>query len=267
MPIPGLHAIPADNPGPLTGSGNWTYLVTGRIPTLIDAGVGRSTHVDAIAAALDAREQRLQQIVVTHDHADHVSGVAALLTRWPQARCLKHVVTESRLVVPWTGLLDGQVLPAGDETLRVVQTPGHSPDHICLWHEASRTLFGGDLLIEGGTVVVPGGRGGRLRDYLVSLDRIAALRPLQVLPAHGVLISQPLALIERYSAHRAARERQVLEAVADGADSVAAIVERVYPDLTSDLRSAAAETVIAHLEKLREDGRVVDSSGRVMLIR
>jgi glyoxylase-like metal-dependent hydrolase (beta-lactamase superfamily II) len=176
-------------------------------------------------------------------------------------------MTASRVVVPWARLLDGQVLLAGDETLLVVYTPGHSPDHICLWHEASRTLFGGDLLIEGGTVVVPGGRGGHLRDYLVSLDRIAALQPLQVLPAHGSLISQPVALIERYSAHRAERERQVLEAVADGADSVAAIVERVYPDLTFDLRFAAAETVIAHLEKLREDGRVVESSGRVMLIR
>ena len=51
----------------------------------------------------------------------------------------------------------------------MLHTPGHAPDHICLWHAESRTLFGGDLLIEGSTVVVPGTRGGDLIAYLDSL--------------------------------------------------------------------------------------------------
>jgi len=66
--IPGLHRIPAGNPGPLTGGGNWTYLVTGRVATIIDAGVGLAAHVEAIAAVLDGVGQRLRQVVVTHDH-------------------------------------------------------------------------------------------------------------------------------------------------------------------------------------------------------
>jgi len=254
--IPGLHRIPAGNPGPLTGEGNWTYLFTGRVPTIIDAGVGLAAHVEAIAAVLDGVGRRLQQVVVTHDHHDHSSGTVALLARWPEARCLK-----------WPAVEDGETIDAGDERLIVVYTPGHAPDHICLWHEPSRTLFGGDLLVEGGTVVVPGGRGGNLRQYLASLNRVAALEPLVVLPAHGEVISAPAALIEQYGAHRAVRERQVVAAIAAGADSVAAIVDRVYPDLTPARRAGAAETVVAHLDKLREEERVVETDGRVTLIR
>ena len=266
--IPGLHRIPAGNPGPLTGEGNWTYLVTGRVPTIIDAGVGLAAHVEAVAAVLDSAGQRLRQIVVTHNHRDHSSGTAALLGRWPDARCLKWLSSaELRTSPPWTPLQDGETIEAGDERLLVVHTPGHAPDHICLWHELPRTLFGGDLLVKGGTIVVPGGRGGNLRQYLASLNRIAALEPLVVLPAHGEVIFAPAALIEQYGAHRAVRERQVVAAIAGGADSVTAIVNRVYPDLTRERRAAAAETVVAHLDKLREDERLVEKDGRVTLIR
>jgi glyoxylase-like metal-dependent hydrolase (beta-lactamase superfamily II) len=265
--IPGLRAIPAGNPGVLTGDGNWTYLLTGRVPTLIDAGVGRDAHVEAIAAVLDAAGQHLQQIVVTHDHADHSSGTTALLTRWPQATCLKFPSPVERPhTTRWTPLQNSQTIAAGDEHLVVVHTPGHAADHICLWHEPSRTLFGGDLLVDGGTVVVPGGRGGNLREYLDSLDRVAALAPVVVLPAHGEVISAPAALIASYHAHRGWRERQIIDAIRSGADSVTAIVDRVYSDLTSGRRSVAAETVRAHLAKLREEGRIVESEGRVRLI-
>jgi len=43
----------ADNPGPLTGAGNNTWLIDGAEPALVDAGVGAASHVDAIARALD----------------------------------------------------------------------------------------------------------------------------------------------------------------------------------------------------------------------
>ncbi len=154
---------------------------------------------EAIAAVLDGVGQRLRQIVVTHDHRDHSSGTVALLARWPDARCLKWLSSAELPTSPsWTPLQDGETIEAGDDRLLIVHTPGHAPDHICLWHELSRTLFGGDLLVEGGTIVVPGGRGGNLRQYLASLNRVAALEPLVVLPAHGEVIAAPAALIEQY---------------------------------------------------------------------
>lgn len=261
--LPGLVGLDAGNPGPLTGAGNHTWLLVGATTTLIDAGIGAPSHLDAIAANLDGAGRRLEQVVVTHAHPDHASGAPALAARWPGARFLKTPwpAADGRFGIDWQTVADGDMLDAGDVRLEVVATPGHSPDHVCLWHPASRTLFGGDLLIEGGTVVVPGTRGGNLRDYLQSLERVKALEPETVLPAHGPVIDAPVALVERYIAHRLAREREVLAAIAAGAATLEAIVSSVYPGLADTLWPAAVETVHAHVRKLVDDGRIERSFG------
>jgi endoribonuclease LACTB2 len=204
---------------------------------------------------------------VTHGHSDHASGSAAVSARWPRAVFMKWPwpTADLRYLVDWTPLADRQVMTAGDVSLEVLHTPGHAPDHICLWHAASRTLFGGDLLIEGSTVVVPGTRGGDLIAYLDSLSRVAALEPLQVLPAHGPVIDDPIGLIERYSAHRASREREILAAISGGADSVEAIVSTVYPNISGPLRMVAVETAHAHVNKLRAQRQIEEHYGRLRL--
>lgn len=264
--LPGLVGLEAGNPGPMTGSGNRTWLLTGTVPTLVDAGVGAAGHLEALASALDAAGQQLAQVLVTHAHPDHVSGAPALAARWPAARFRKlpWADRDRRIEVAWQPLDDGEMVPAGDIELQVVHTPGHSPDHVCFWHAGSATLFGGDLLIEGSTVVVPGTRGGDLVAYLRSLDRIAALAPRVVLPAHGPVIEDPVGLIERYSAHRAERERSILQAIAGGATDLDAIVSVVYPALTGPMRAVALESAHAHVTKLRDEGCVRQDDGRLI---
>jgi glyoxylase-like metal-dependent hydrolase (beta-lactamase superfamily II) len=104
----------------------------------------------------------------------------------------------------------------------------------------------------GGTVVIPASRGGSLREYLASLERIRALQPRRLLPAHGPVVTDPQGLIDEYLAHRAARERQIVEALKDDCTRVEDLVARIYPDLSPSLRGAAEETVRAHLVKLRD---------------
>src|SRR4051794_34052531 len=119
--------LQAHNPSPWTGpTGNNTYLFTGAVPTLVDAGVGHEAHVTAIAAALDGRP--LAQVLVTHGHADHLSGADALRARWPAVRILKRLPSLDRGEQP---LDDGASILAGDSPLQVVATPGHSTDHAC----------------------------------------------------------------------------------------------------------------------------------------
>jgi glyoxylase-like metal-dependent hydrolase (beta-lactamase superfamily II) len=241
----------ARNPGPLTGLGNNTWLIDGDEPTLIDAGVGHPNHLDAIARALDGRD--LARVLVTHGHLDHASGIAALRARWPEIDARKWPSPDDHGAALWRPLGDGDRVPAGAGVLVAIHTPGHAPDHVCFWEPDRRDLYAGDMLVLGSTVMIPAGRGGDLRAYLASLDRLAALRPLRVLPGHGAIIDQPLALIASYIAHRHDREEQVLAALAAGVTTAGAIVGRIYPDLAEPLRSAATATIQAHLDKIRLD--------------
>ena len=75
--------------------------------------------------------------------------------------------------------------PVGDTVVSVVRTPVHAPDHVALWHESSPTLFAGDLVIKGGSIVIEAGYGGNIKQCLRSLDRVLELGPRQLPPAHG----------------------------------------------------------------------------------
>lgn len=250
-------ALHAANPGPMTGDGNWTWLLPGRVPTLIDAGVGEPRHLEALDRALAGAA--LAQVLVTHAHSDHASGAPAMAARHPGARFLKlpWPGRDDRWPAPWEPLRDGDAVEAGDTRLVAVHTPGHAPDHVCFWHADTRTLFGGDLVILGTTVYIPAGLQGDLAAYLSSLARVRALGPARILPAHGPVVDDPDALLRDYVEHRRAREAQIVAALGAGAADPDAIVSRVYRGLRRDLRPRARETVEAHLAKLEREGRVV----------
>jgi glyoxylase-like metal-dependent hydrolase (beta-lactamase superfamily II) len=132
---------------------------------------------------------------------------------------------------------------------------------MAFWHEASRTAFTGDLVVLGSSVMIHSSRGGDLAQYLASLERLRALSPSRLLPAHGPEIADPEALLRGYIEHRLLRERQVLDALAAGRDTVPAIVESIYDGLGPTLVGAARENVAAHLEKLRREGRATHDNG------
>jgi len=258
------------NPSAMTGQGNNTWFLDGTEPTLIDAGVGVPEHVQAIAQALGGRA--LKRVLVTHSHADHSSGIPALRDQWPEVSIFaseawngpvahgpaahltiktQKSISAAESIAP---LRDGDTVSAGDRALTVIYTPGHAIDHICFWDALSRDLYSGDMVVRGSTVMIPATRGGGLRAYLSSLERLAALKPARIYPGHGPVINDPLEVIATYIEHRRMRDAQVAACLADGIRDPDAIVARIYPDLAPGLHAAARATVEAHLQKLAEEG-------------
>lgn len=259
-------ALHAHNPGPITGAGNWTWLLPGRVPTIVDAGTGAPAHLEAVVRALGGAA--LAQVLVTHAHGDHASGAPALAARYPGVRCRKMPwpARDAAWPVPWLPIDDGDRVEAGDAVLVAVHTPGHAPDHLCFWHEETRALFGGDLAIRGSTVWIPASRGGDLAAYLDSLRRVIDLGPLTIFPAHGPVIDDPVPLLRDYLRHRAEREAQIVGALERGDADVDAILARVYAGLRPSLLPMARESVLAHLAKLERERRVRCEGGRWHMI-
>ena len=250
-----ITLVPGFNPGSYTGAGNNTYVISGETPTLVDAATGEGAHLRALADALAPTQ--LTQVLVTHAHPDHADGCDPIAARWPAAVFRKMLWPElDRLQsVECVSVADGDRIPAGDGTLLAVHTPGHAPDHLCFLDEATGTLFSADLVVPGSSVVIPASRGGSLAQYLASLRRVLALAPERMLPAHGCAIDDPAAVLLQHLEHRQRREDQIVAALRAGDRRPDAIVDRLYQGLDPGLKRLAQQSVVAHLVKLRDEGR------------
>jgi glyoxylase-like metal-dependent hydrolase (beta-lactamase superfamily II) len=257
--------IHADNPGPMTGSGNNTYLLVeaGGEACLIDAGVGRPRHVAELDERLNDRRARLGKVIVTHAHADHASGAPILARIHAGASFWKYHWAEedARYGVEWRALAEGDRMVAGGIELIVLHTPGHSPDHLVLWDARARIAYTGDLVSLAGSVMIHASKGGSMSQYLQSIERLLALRPHRLLPAHGSAIEDPSRVLKAHLAHRRLRERQVVGALEAGRNTVQAIAECIYDGLAAALMPAARENVRAHLKKLEDEGRATEHDG------
>jgi glyoxylase-like metal-dependent hydrolase (beta-lactamase superfamily II) len=157
--------------------------------------------------------------------------------------------------VPERELEDGDRLKVADSTLRVLHTPGHVSNHICLLLEEDGLLFSGDHILSGSTTVITP-PDGDMRDYVGQLHRLENEPFHYILPAHGHVITEGKREVRRLIAHRQKRENKVLAALqqAGGAASIDSLVVRAYDDVDPVLHPVAKRSLLAHLLKLRDDG-------------
>ena len=147
--------------------------------------------------------------------------------------------------------------------VRVVHTPGHTDDSICLVLPADRALFTADSVLGHGTAVFED-----LAQYLASLQHLAALGAATLYPGHGPVVENGAAVIQQYIAHRMEREAQLLEVLGSrhagagegagegGCWTVDQLLEKVYPPHVWEM---ARRGVLLHLHKLEVDGKVSKS--------
>ena len=255
---PNLQRIVAPNPSALTGPGTNTYVVGfGPHYVVIDPGPDDTTHVDRILAATDAR---ISHVLCTHSHPDHSPGAAALKAL-TQAVVLGQPAPrddhQDESYRPDGSLDDGAVIEASGTRIRAHHTPGHASNHVCLLLEPQGWLLTGDHLMSGSTVVIlpPD---GSMRRYLESLRRLRTLPLTALLPGHGAVMLDPLGEIDRVIAHRLLRESKVVNGLLQlgGAATLGELVPVVYADTPVALHPLARYSLLAHLQKLLEEGRV-----------
>jgi glyoxylase-like metal-dependent hydrolase (beta-lactamase superfamily II) len=188
-------------------------------------------------------------VLLTHGHADHAAGAAWFAA---EAGCPVRALDPAHRLGS-EGLADGDVVEAGDLRLEVLGTPGHSSDSLSFWLPDESSLLTGDTVLGRGTSVVAH-PDGSLGAYLGSLRRLHALASetgvATVLPGHGPVITDALAVLSYYLEHRAERLDQVRAALATGARTPREIVEQVYADVDPVLWPAAELSVRAQLDYL-----------------
>jgi len=243
-----VTCVLAPNPSPMTLDGTNTWLIghPGGAIVVIDPGPDDDAHLQAI---VDAAQGRVVQILLTHGHPDHAEGARHL-----------HEMTDAPVraldpthVLGAEGLGAGEVVVAGSDEIHVIATPGHTSDCLSFHLPRDGALLTGDTVLGRGTTVVAW-PDGHLGDYLDSLaalrSRAEASEASAILPGHGPVLADPIAVLDAYLDHRRARLEQVRAAVAAGARTPDEVVDAVYDDIPESVRWAALLSTRAQLAYL-----------------
>jgi glyoxylase-like metal-dependent hydrolase (beta-lactamase superfamily II) len=167
--------------------------------------------------------------------------------------------TTDRDFAPDVVVATGDEVAAGDGwRMTALHTPGHTSNHTCFTLDdgTNRTIFTGDHVMGWSTTVVSP-PDGDMAAYLESLRVVAGRDDQLAIPTHGPPIPDPSRFVSELIEHRLERERQVLDAVRSGQDTIPAMVEALYVDVRRELHKPARRSVLAHLVKLVTDGDVV----------
>lgn len=262
----GVRRLIAPNPGMMTGPGTNTYLVGEKAIAVIDPGPHIASHIDAIQSLAAAP---IRWILVTHTHRDH-SPAARQLAKETGAALLGQLAPVGRhqdqTFKPDRILAEGDSLQTDEYELTAVHTPGHASNHLCYLHGEHRFLFTGDHVINGSTVVIDP-PDGNMRHYIDSLRRLKSVDIVSIAPGHGDLLAEPYKVIDWIIAHRLERESKVVAALREhsGLTSMA-LVPHVYADVDPDRYAWAERSLLAHLQKLAEEGKASSGGGRWQLL-
>ncbi|MFA5347131.1 MAG: MBL fold metallo-hydrolase [Methanoregula sp.] len=122
------------------------YLVTGTwntlndVNTLIDTGRDTAILPGLMAASTGLGKKRIEQVVLTHSHYDHVTLLPLICDMFSPTVLAASPFLEGVDVI----LKGGETVRLGDRDFEIIYTPGHSNDSICLYCSQDGVLFSGD---------------------------------------------------------------------------------------------------------------------------
>jgi glyoxylase-like metal-dependent hydrolase (beta-lactamase superfamily II) len=263
---PRVRRIVAPNASPFTFNGTCTYIVGEGAVAIVDPGPDDRAHLTALISAIAG--ERLETILVTHTHRDHSVGANSLRTA-TGARLVGAApftpggdgmagldASHDRDYSPDAILADGERLDGTSYSMEAVATPGHCSNHLCFALLEEGALFSGDHVMAWSTSVIAP-PDGSMRAYMDSLEKLRRREEKIYWPGHGGPVLEPQRYLRALIHHRRLREASILTALGDGAQTIPALVARVYVGLSPSLTRAAGFSTLAHLEDLRERGLIV----------
>ena len=234
---------------------------------IIDPGSPYDDEQQALNSCVDellSEGRTAREIILTHLHPDHVGGVEALKEhlRGSVSVAAHRETAEALTDIKVDRLIEDNELVSlsgqPEISLRALHTPGHARGHLCFHDERRGVLLTGDNIVGLGSVLIDPPQGNMI-DYLKSLERMRSVPGLTILfGGHGAAIASPYAKIDEYIAHRLDREAKILEAVKSGVTAPSDIVSAVYMDVSPKAHAMAERAVLAHLEKLQTEGKLVN---------
>lgn len=264
---PLIRRLVANNPGPFTYFGTGVYIVGRGDVAVIDPGPDTPGHLDALLRAVEG--ERVTHIFVTHRHMDHSPAAHPLAARTgarvyasmlpPRpSECddLRLEAGDDRLFQPNVDVQDGERFSGPGWTIEAVFTPGHTANHMAFALLEENALFPGDHIMGWSTTVI-GPPDGNMTDYLRSLEKVRDRGYATLWPTHGPPVREVVPFVEAFIEHRLEREAQIVVQLQAGRHAIKNMVSVIYADVDKRLHPAACHSVLAHMIRLVELGRVV----------
>ncbi len=209
---------------------------------------------------------RTEWILVSHRHYEHAGGVkivkestgARVAAGEGDVEAINGDFGAGSIVVD-QALRGEEVFDLGGRKIRVIGTPGHTAGTVCYLLEEEGVLFTGDHIMGQGTVVVRTDEGGSMTQHIDSLYKLMDADVKVILSGHGPAIQDPQTKIQEVIRHRMEREEQFIRLMGEGVNDVEGLLAHIYGDVSERLAFLARHQVVAHLQKLEVEGRVVVS--------
>ncbi len=284
------------------------YIVEGKKIALIDTGTANST--EAVRAAIKAHGfaiDDISYIVITHAHEDHMGNAGILLKEMPRARVMIHPAGAEVIIHPSARITinkrklgknfvakfgepmpvpssrvetvdDGDLIDLGDgETLRIIYTPGHQPEHIAILDEKNRGLFIGDApggyRTESDVLTVPSPPRSDMKQSMETIKKLVDIPITRLFLGHYGICNKPKDIMQRALVAMKVRDEILSEALRKKIsekeltqriiDSIASELERrrisegesVYTYVTTELVPAWAKAVKLYSKKPKKNDK------------
>ena len=158
---------------------NFSYIIadeTSREAAVIDS----SYNAGEISRVIKAKGLQLKYVINTHSHSDHTAGNQELSSIFG-AKIVAHKLSRTGVNVT---VDDGDIINVGNIPVKVIYTPGHTPDSICLLVDKKKLLTGDTLFVgECGRTDLPGGNSTSM--YKSLFNKLLKLSDdVEVYPGH-----------------------------------------------------------------------------------